>query len=60
MQILDCRISSTLGNQRLYLKFSKEIYEYLVDRCNDLRESYFYNIDKNRNKLKNKELIHIV
>lgn len=55
-QILDYRISSSLGKHRQYLKFSSSVYQELEVKCNELRESYYLEIEQSRNKLKKKRI----
>lgn len=55
-QILDYRINSSLGKHRQYLKFSSSVYQELLVRCNELRESYYLEIEQNRNRLKKERI----
>lgn len=54
--ILDYRINSSLGKHRQYLKFSNDVYKYLVSKCNELREMYYLEIEQSRNKLKKERI----
>ncbi|OSA95248.1 UNVERIFIED_ORG: hypothetical protein B2H93_06045 [Clostridium botulinum] len=58
MALLDYRISSSIGKRKMYLKYSKDIYEYIRE-LNDvinMREIYVENIENSRKTLKDKRI----